>query len=92
MLLKQLVLTATFAAVSFASALSYAADEANNPLHPSYYTAKSQGPSSSGTSERYADAGNPLHPAYFAKGGWVMTGSTEPYVNRSNPLHPAFQK
>jgi hypothetical protein len=92
--------TTLIAALASAAPLANAADDANNPLHPSYYanrTHASTAAPSTETSARYLDDRNPLHPGYYAArvgdGAFVGTASssTQPYVDDRNPLHPAHR-
>jgi hypothetical protein len=93
------IISATVIAVSITSAPTASAQQPTNPLHPSYFAAKSVGinPISIAGGSRYVDSHNPLHPT-FARAGdaskWHVTrvASSRAYIDVNNPLHPKFTR
>lgn len=92
------IISATVIVVSITGAPLANAQQQNNPLHPTYFAAKSVGinPASTGGVSRYVDSHNLLHPAFgraSEASNWDATGiaSTQaPYIDANNPLHPKY--
>ena len=70
----------------------------HNPLHPSYFVAKTapivvvQSPSR----WSYSESSNPLHPSFTGSHSkhWESTAVSagDFYIDRRNPLHPSYQR
>lgn len=98
-----LTAVATLVGTILAGSLSaHAAPRSNNPLHPSYYSDRSNVPDvkSRGRGQTVVDtnAANPLHPNYYAARltdrVWAPTAKTiaAPYSDVMNPLHPSYKR
>jgi hypothetical protein len=91
-------LTQTILAAAMVAAVGATADTVTNPLHPAYYSSRSNASVvADGNGTPYADTRNPRHPSY-AHGTqnvrWETTGTstTQAYFDARNPLHPRFQR
>ncbi len=85
----------TIGAALFAGMIASAHAASTNPLHPSYFAAKTKAVKViSSTQLAYVDSGNPLHPMFGRTADWQMVaqGTVVHYVDSRNPLHPSFRR
>lgn len=85
----------TIGTALFAGMIASAHAASTNPLHPSYFAAKTKAVKvMNSTQAAYVDSGNPLHPSFGRTADWQMAaqGTAALYVDSGNPLHPSFRR
>lgn len=96
-MLKKSLSTAMLTAVAATAMFAASAQAADNPLHPSFYQARTaEVEIKASGAARYVDSGNPLSAAFSRTGeaNWITTSdkSGVAYVDSRNPLSPRFTR